>query len=57
VLANRIARCFCALTVPLSLYHCYEHVSQFVRPRLQSQIVRIILMVTLGLNLNGSSVI
>ena len=45
VIAMSIAQCCVSLTVPISLYHCYEHLSCFTKPRLQSQIVRIICMV------------
>ncbi|CAM9675587.1 unnamed protein product, partial [Ectocarpus fasciculatus] len=45
VIALSIAQCCVSLTVPISLYHCYEHLSCFTKPRLQSQIVRIICMV------------
>lgn len=44
-LAIEIAQCFFGLTVPISMYHTWEHLSCFVRPLLQSQIVRILWMV------------
>lgn len=44
-LAIQIAQCFFGLTVPISIYHTWEHLSFFVRPLLQSQIVRILWMV------------
>ena len=44
-LALTIAECFVGITVPISAYHAWEHLTNFVRPRLQSQIVRIIWMV------------
>lgn len=46
VLAVSIAICFVGLTVPISIYHTWDHLNCFVRPRLQSQIVRIIWMVS-----------
>jgi hypothetical protein len=45
VLAQSIAVCFFALTVPVSLYQSWEHLNSFVKPKLQTQIVRIIWMV------------
>lgn len=44
-LAIVIAECFVGMTLPISLFHAWEHLTNFVRPRLQSQIVRIIFMV------------
>jgi hypothetical protein len=45
-LAIDIALCFFGLTVPISIYHTYEHLSSFARPLLQSQVVRILWMVS-----------
>lgn len=45
LIAISIAKCCVSLTVPISLFHSYEHLSCFTKPRLQSQIVRIIWMV------------
>lgn len=47
ILAISIAACCVGLTVPISIYHTLEHLNVFARPRLQSQIVRIIWMVSL----------
>ena len=44
-LAQVIAECFVGMTIPISAFHAWEHLTNFVRPRLQSQIVRIIWMV------------
>ena len=44
-LAQVIAECFVGMTLPISAFHAWEHLTNFVRPRLQSQIVRIIWMV------------
>jgi hypothetical protein len=46
-LAINISVCFVGMTVPISFYHCWEHLNYFVKPKLQSQIVRIIWMVRL----------
>ena len=45
VLALQIAECFVGMTIPISVYHAWEHLTNFVKPRLQSQIVRIIWIV------------
>jgi len=45
ILATRISSSFVLLTLPISLYHTYEHLSNFVKPKLQSQIIRIIWIV------------
>lgn len=39
-LAQLIAECFVGMTIPISAFHAWEHLTNFVRPRLQSQIVR-----------------
>ena len=44
-LAQQIAECFVGMTLPISAFHAWEHLTNFVRPRLQSQIVRILFMV------------
>lgn len=45
ILALQISQCFVGMTVPISIYHAWEHLTNFVRPRLQTQIVRIIWIV------------
>lgn len=45
LLALQIAECFVGMTIPISAYHAWEHLTNFVKPRLQSQIVRIIWIV------------
>lgn len=45
IMAISISKCFVFLTVPISVYHTYDHLTNFLKPRLQSQIVRIIWMV------------
>lgn len=47
VLAIQISLCFVGITVPISMFHAWEHLQHFVRPNLQAQIVRIIIMVPL----------
>lgn len=44
-LATNIAACFCSLTIPISLFHTFEHLNNFRKPKLQAQIIRIIWMV------------
>lgn len=44
-LAKHIASCFSVMTIPISLFQLYEHLSGFCKPRLQVQIVRILCMV------------
>lgn len=44
-IAISIASCFVSLTLPISIAHSVEHLSFFVKPNLQSHIVRIIWMV------------
>ena len=43
--AITIAECFVGTTLPISLYHSFEHLRRFVRPSLQSHVVAIIWMV------------
>ena len=45
VLAAQIALCFVGLTIPVSLFHVWEHLQHFVRPHLQAQVVRIVFIV------------
>jgi hypothetical protein len=46
VLAITVAAAFVGLTVPVTLYHTLDHLTMFVRPRLQSQVIRIIWIVS-----------
>ena len=48
VLAISIAACCVGLTVPISIYQTMEYLSAFTRPKLQSQVVRIIWMVSVN---------
>jgi hypothetical protein len=45
VLAITISSCFVYLTIPISIYHTVEHLKFFMKPKLQSQIVRIVWLV------------
>lgn len=45
VLAMHIASFFTFMTVPISLYQIYDHLSHFFQPKLQIQVIRIILIV------------
>ena len=44
-LAKHISLLFTGLSVPISLYLIYDHLSHFYQPRLQIQVIRIILIV------------
>jgi hypothetical protein len=43
--AIKVALCSVLLTAPLSVFHIFQHLAQFLHPHLQSQVVRIIWMV------------
>lgn len=45
VLAMHIASLFTFMTVPISCYQIYDHLSHFFQPKLQIQVIRIILIV------------
>lgn len=44
-LAKSVSTCFTLMTIPISLYQSYEHLSNFHKPLLQTQIIRVIWMV------------
>jgi hypothetical protein len=44
-LAKHISSCFTLITIPISVYQSYEHLSNFYKPLLQVQIIRVIWMV------------
>jgi hypothetical protein len=44
-LAKHISLCFTLITIPISLYQSFEHLSNFYKPLLQVQIIRVIWMV------------
>ena len=45
ILATNIAMTLTFMTLPISFYHTLDHLSNFIKPKLQSQIVRIIWMI------------
>ena len=45
ILATNIAMTFTFMTLPISFYHTLDHISNFIKPKLQSQIVRILWMI------------
>lgn len=46
ILLGTIAQALVTITIPISLYHVWDHLSNFLDPRLQKQVVRIIWLVS-----------
>jgi len=42
-----LTQCMVIATIPISIFHAWDHLSNFCKPKLQSQIVRIIWMVSI----------